>query len=368
MARPVRNPYAVLGVDPHASPEEIRAAFRRLAAQHHPDRNPDDADAAERFKEINLAHQILGDPDKRAAFDRWGASAFTPGGNRGPGAGFVDLGAVEGMFGDFLEAIGMRTADRGDVRQRVKLSLVDAALGCTREVSYTRVDLCTHCGGSGAAAGTATETCSTCEGRGRIRQAQPFLPVTLERTCTRCHGTGRLARYPCRDCHGRGIAPSQHRLAVTIPAGIESGASRIVEGAGSRPRRDRPPGHLEVVVEVEPHPFFERAGHDLRCKVPVTFIQASLGAEIEVPTLEGKAKLRVPAGTQPGSVLRLRGKGVPHRSRPGRGDQLVELSVEVPVVLSERARELIAELGAELGQDSSPQRQSFLDRVRGWFG
>jgi len=368
MARPVRNPYAVLGVDPQASPEEIRTAFRRLAAQHHPDRNPDDADAAERFKEINLAHQILSDPDKRAAFDRWGTSAFAPGGNQGAGGGFVDLGSVEGIFGDFLEAIGMRTADRGDVRQHVKLSLVDAALGCTREVSYTRVDLCARCGGSGAEAGTATETCSTCGGRGRIRHPQPFLPVTLERTCTRCHGTGRSARFPCRGCRGRGIAPAPHRLAVTIPAGIESGASRIVEGAGSRPRRDRPPGHLEVVVEVEPHPFFERAGHDLRCKVPVTFVQASLGAEIEVPTLDGKARLRVPPGTQPGSVLRLRGKGVPHRSRPGRGDQLVELNVEVPVVLSERARELIAERGAELGQDASPQRQSFLERVRGWFG
>lgn len=368
MGRPVRNPYEVLGVDPHASPEEIRTAFRRLAAQHHPDRNPDDAGASDRFKELNLAHQILSDPDKRAAFDRWGTSAFTPGGNRGAGAGVVDFGSVEGMFGDFLEAIGMRSADRGDVRQRVKLSLEEAALGCTRELGYTRVDLCTKCAGDGAEPGTKTEECSTCDGRGRVRHQQPFLPVTLERGCTRCHGTGRIARYPCHGCHGRGIAPTQHRLAVSIPAGIESGASRIVEGAGSRARRDRPPGHLEVVVEVEPHPFFERAGHDLRCKVPVTFTQASLGGEIEVPTLEGKARLRVPAGTQPGSVLRLRGKGVPHRSRPGRGDQLVEIRVEVPAALSDRARELIAELGDELGQELTPQRQSLLERVRGWFG
>ncbi|MBN2197545.1 MAG: molecular chaperone DnaJ [Polyangiaceae bacterium] len=364
----MRNPYEVLGVDPRASAEEIKSAFRRLAAQHHPDKNPDDEASADRFKEINLAHQILSDPDKRAAFDRWGTSAFSPGGASPPGPGFGDFSSVEGMFGDLLDALGMRPTDRGNVRQRLRLTFEEAALGCTREVSYPRTDLCSTCGGDGAEPGTVSQTCPTCHGRGRLRVPQGILPLPLERTCTRCHATGRISRRPCRACHGRGIAQAQHRLAVTIPAGIEDGSSRVVDGAGSRPRRDRSPGNLEVVVEVAAHPFFRRSGDDLTCRVPISFVQAALGSEVEVPTLEGKAKLRVPPGTQPGNVLRLRGKGVPRRSRMGRGDQLIEVQVEVPSGLTDRARELIQQLGDELGDELLPERKGFLDRVKAWLG
>lgn len=368
MAAPVRNPYETLGVDRRASADELKSAFRRLAAQHHPDKNQDDdAAAAERFKEINLAYQILSDPEKRAAFDRFGASAFTPGGNAGGGPGFVDLGNLDGIFGDVLEALGIRAGDRGNIRQQVTLSFEEAALGCTRELTYPRLDLCGRCGGEGADPGSSSQRCPTCGGSGRLRVTQGFLPLPVERPCSRCHGSGRIPEVPCRRCRGRGLAQSKHRLAVSIPAGIEAGSTRVVERAGSRVRRDRPPGHLEVVVTVTPHPFFARSGDDLRCRVPVSFTQAALGGDIDVPTLEGQARLHIPAGTQPGSVLRLRGKGVPRRARGGRGDQLVELQVEIPVELTDRARELIAELGDELGDQLTPQRRTFLERLKEWF-
>ena len=364
----VENPYSVLGVARDATAEEIKTAFRRLAALHHPDKNPNDHTAPDRFKEINHAYQILSDPQKRAAYDRWGSSAFGPGAAGPPNVGFVDLSSLDGVFGDILGAFGIRTGDRGTVRQRLELSFEEAALGCEKSVRYQRVESCSRCSGNGSEPGTTSHRCPSCKGRGRTRAQHGLFPLPVERFCTRCHGTGRIAVQPCARCRGRGIAGQSHEEAVAIPAGVESGAKVVVDGAGSRVRPDHPTGSLEVTVEVGRHPFFERLGDDITCDVPITFVQAALGAEIEVPTLEGKVKMRVPGGTQSGTRLRIRGKGIPHRVRPGRGDQLVSVEVEVPIALSDRARELIEELGGELGEDVLPQRKSFLERVRSWFG
>ena len=365
--RKVRDPYEVLGIGRDASDTDIKAAFRRLAAQHHPDRNQGDPTAQDRFTEINLAHQILSDADKRSAYDRYGPSAFQAGG-RGAGAGVVDFGGFDDIFGDILGAFGFRGGDRGDIRMTLSVTFEEAALGASKEVRYQRADSCAGCRGSGAEPGTRVETCGACGGRGRVRFQQALFPLAMERPCSRCKATGTIAVTPCRSCGGKGLASVERVLKVDVPAGIEHGATRVVDQGGHRVRPDKAPGNLELLVEVAAHPFFRRAGDDVVCRVPITFAQAALGGEIDVPTLEGKIKLRVPPSTQPGQVLRVRGKGVEHRLRSGRGDQLVEVAVEIPSRLTPRARELIEELGRELGEDVQPQQQGFLEKLRGLFG
>lgn len=363
----VRDPYAVLGVDRGATEAEIKSAFRRNASRHHPDRNPEDPDAPDRFKELNQAYEILKDRQKRAAWDRYGEAAFRPGG-AGTGPSVVDLGGFEGIFGDILDAFGIRGGSKGGVRQSVELTFEQAAQGCTREVRYEVVDLCADCGGRGAAPGTPVSSCLACNGRGKVRFQQAIFPIAVERVCSRCRGTGQVPSAPCKRCSGAGLEKKWREAEVTIPPGIEDGSSRIIDGAGSRVHPDRPAGDLEVVIEVAPHPFFRRDGSDVLCRVPVSFVHASLGGEVEVPTLDGKAKLRIPPATQPGSVLRIKGKGIPHRIRGGRGDQLVEVSVEVPTELSARARELLEQLGREMGTDVHPQQKTFVEKLKDLFG
>jgi molecular chaperone DnaJ len=364
----VRDPYEVLGVPRSASQTDVKAAFRKLAAQHHPDRHPDDSDAQDRFKEINAAYQILGDDQKRAAYDRFGASAFEAGGMPGA-ADYVDLGALglDGLFGDLLGAFGIRTGDRGDLRKRVRLTFEESVLGCEKEITYERIDACGRCEGSGAEPGSRVDRCGACNGRGRVRFQQAMLPIAVERPCATCRGTGRLPRVRCTQCDGRGVRKRTKTLSVTLPPGIEHGATKIVPGAGNRARSDRPAGDLELVVEVAEHPFFHRSGDDIVCSVPISFAQAALGGDVEVPSLTGRLKVRVPPATQTGSTLRVRGKGVPHRTRSGAGDQLVEVHLEVPTDLTPRARDLIEELGKELGEDVQPKQKSFVEKLKGLF-
>jgi molecular chaperone DnaJ len=369
MRSAVRDPYEILGVDRSATQTDIRMAFRRLAIEHHPDRNPNDPHAQARFTEINGAYQILNDDQKRAAYDRFGPSAFGYSG-AGNQPDFSDLGSLglDGLFGDLLGAFGIRTGDRGDLRQKLVISFEESVLGCTKEIEYTRIDGCNRCVGSGGEPGSRVETCAACGGRGRVRFQQGVLPLAIERPCSSCKGKGTIPAAACIECSGRGLVKTTRSLEVSIPAGIEDGATRLIEGAGNKTRGDKPAGDLEILIQVEPHPFFERDGDDLLCTVPVTFTVATLGGEIDVPSLAGRLKVRVPPSTQPGSVLRIKGKGAPHRYRAGRGDQLVTVSVEIPTNLSERAARLIEELGHELGEDVQPQQRTFVEKLKGFFG
>jgi molecular chaperone DnaJ len=369
-----RDHYEVLGIERSASADEIKLAFKKLAIQHHPDRNPDDPQASIRFKEINASHQVLSDPQRRAMYDRFGHGAEgsgSPFASGGPFAGgVVDIGDLnfDGILGDLLGVFGVGRGDKGDIKRDLDITFEEAAFGCEKEARYERVVACAECRGTGCAPGSVPETCSACVGRGRVRYQQGILPIAVERPCSRCKGTGKIVRDACGVCRGSALIAAPNSLIVTIPAGVEPGATRLVAGAGSRPRADRPPGDLEITIKVQPHPFFRRAGDDVICQVPITFAQASLGAEIEVPTLEGKGKLRVPPGTQPGSVLRIKSKGIPHRVGVGRGDQRVEVGIEVPVSLTARQKELLEQLAKELGEDVQPLQKTFMEKLRELFG
>jgi molecular chaperone DnaJ len=367
-----RDHYEILGVRRDASPEELKSAFRRLAAQYHPDRNPDDPSAHERFKELNLAYQVLSDEGRRSMYDRFGHRAEEPGspfGSGGPFAGgFVDISdiAIDGILGDLLGVFGVGRGDKGDIKSDLELTFEESAFGCEKKMRYERVVGCSGCGGSGAAPGSAPEPCGACNGRGRVRFQQGIFPIAVERSCSRCRGTGRTVRNACTTCRGSGLVATQDTLTVSIPAGVEPGTTKLVAGAGNRPRPDRAPGDLEITIKVTPHAFFRREGDDVLCTVPITFVQAALGGEVDVPTLDGRGKLRVPAGTQPGTVLRIKGKGIP-RGGSGRGDQRVEVAIEVPTSLTERQRQLLGELAKELGEDVQPQRKTFVEKLRDLF-
>ena len=371
--RCVRDPYEVLGVPRGANPEEVKAAFRKLAAQHHPDRNAGDDGANDRFKEVNTAYQVLSDPQKRAMYDRFGQSAPDAPGN--PFANgvpfdlsdFANLGA-DGILGDFLNAFGFGKGDRGDIRKDVEVTFEETIFGVEKEVSYERVELCEPCHGSGSAPGASTTTCTVCGGRGKVRFQQGMLPLPIDRPCSRCRGVGRIVIMPCPSCHGDGLVKKSRTIVVHLPPGIENNATHSVTRGGNVLRTSKAAGDLELIVKVRTHPFFRRVGDDVVCSVPVTFPQATLGSEIEIPTLDGKGKLRVPQGTQSASVLRIKGKGIPRKVLGGRGDQLVEITVEVPVHLTARARELIEQLSAELGAEVQPQRKTFLEKLRDLFG
>jgi len=362
----VHDPYDVLGVERSASTEEVKSAFRRLAQRFHPDKNPDDDGAQQKFKEINAAYQILSDPQKRATFDRFGNA----GAGGGVGFDISDLGNInmDGIFGDLLRGFGIRTGDRGDIKKEIVVTFEEAAFGAEKELTYERTEGCKDCHASGSAPGHAKETCPACGGRGRVRFQQGLFPVFLERSCSKCFGTGKLVTHPCGTCGGAGLVSVARTIEISIPAGIENGSTRTIERAGNTQRPDRPPGDLELVVGVAPHPFFKRSGDDVLCSVPISFVRAALGGECEVPTLEGKGKLKIPPGTQPGSMLRIKGKGIVRRSRSGRGDQLVEVTVEVPTALTPRQRELLQQLGGELGDESKPQEKGFVQKLKEFFG
>lgn len=368
-----RDHYEVLGVDRSASPEELKAAFRKLASQHHPDKNPDDPKAAVRFKELNASYQVLSDPQRRQMYDRFGHRAEesgSPFASNGPFAGgvvdFSEL-AVDGILGDLLGVFGVGKGDKGDIKRELEVTFEEAAFGVTKTMQYDRIVSCGDCTGSGSAPGSRPDTCSACGGRGRVRFQQGILPIAVERVCQRCKGKGTIVTNPCATCKGSGLVTHPNTIEVTVPPGVEHGATRVVAGAGNRPRPDKPAGDLELEIHVAPHPFFKRLGDDILCSVPLTLTQVALGAEVTVPTLDGKGKLRVPAGTQPGTTLRIKNKGLPKRTGIGRGDQRIEVTVEIPTQLSARQRELLEELAKELGEQVSPQRKSFMDKLRDLF-
>ena len=289
-----------------------------------------------RFKEINASYQVLSDPNRRAMYDRFGhraEDAGSPFGQNGPFAGgVVDISdiAIDGILGDILGVFGVGRGDKGDMRVEVAISFEEAAFGCEKEVTYQKIVDCKDCQGSGSAPGSRPEGCPACGGRGRVRFQQGILPIAVERVCSRCRGTGRVVTDPCRGCRGSGLMKESSTLSISIPAGVEPGSSRMVAGAGNRPRPGAPPGDLEIIIQVKTHLFFKRAGDDVTCQVPITFTQAALGGEVEVPTLDGKGEDARSARHAAGDGAPLKQKGIPRRTGIGRGDQLTEVTIEVP--------------------------------------
>ncbi|MCA9543833.1 MAG: molecular chaperone DnaJ [Myxococcales bacterium] len=370
--------YELLGVPRDVDAAELKKAFRQLALQYHPDRN-DAPDAEEKFKQINEAYAVLSDPQKRAHYDRFGHEGPAAGGN--PFAGGInpdDLRDIFGgdlfgeLFGSFFGGMGAtrRGARHGrDIVVDLTLSLNEVALGGDRKVSFTRPGRCKPCDGSGAAPGSRPVTCSTCGGAGKVRVAHGF--IQMVQGCPDCGGRGQSIGTPCGDCRGSGLATEEVSITLPVPPGVATGHKLRLDGEGGHGRNGGHPGDLYVRIQVTDDPFFVREGDDLVCEVPVSFPQVALGASIEVPTLEGKAQVKVPAGTQSGKVLRLRGKGLPKVRGGGRGDQLIRLQVETPSRLSARQRELLEELeqieADEKGESVQPRRKGFLDRLKEWF-
>ncbi len=367
-----RDYYEVLGVARDASAAEIKKAYRKIALKNHPDRNPGDEAAVERFKEASGAFDVLSDESKRSRYDQFGHAGIS---GAGGGGGFQDVGDIFSAFGDIFESFGFNSSGgrgRGGSRRGASLQasaeidLTEAATGCTRELHISRREPCGTCDGSGARPGSKTVSCSTCGGHGQVIQAQGFFRV--QTTCPACRGEGKTIANPCVDCSGTGTAMKDVVREVKIPAGIDNGMQLCLRGEGEAGAKGGSRGDLYVDIEVTPHPLFERDGMDLMCRVPVTYSQAALGAEIEIPTLNGRLDFTLNPGTQPGTVSRIRGKGMPD-PRTGRrvGDLLVEIQVEVPQDVNGRQAELLRELAELEEADVLPERRSFFDQVKEFF-
>jgi len=362
----------VLGVSREASEQEIKSAYRKLALQFHPDRNPNNPDAEEKFKECSEAYAILTDAEKRAAYDRFGHAGV--GGTGGAGfdpTAFQDLGEIFGDFfgfGDLFGGGGRRRnrAQRGpDLREDITLEFEEAVFGKETDVSVRRHEVCEDCRGSGAAAGKAPVACRSCGGRGQVRYQQGFF--SMARTCPTCQGAGSVITDPCSKCKGGGRVLRQKTVDTKIPAGVEDGTRIRFTGLGEAGAFGGPAGDLYVVLHVKEHPFFERDGTDLHCVIPVSYSQAALGTEIRVPTLDGDHTLKVPEGTQSGTTMRIRGKGVPVLNGHGKGDLFVEVRVQTPAKLNKRQRELLQELDGMTRIENKPQRRTVLGRVKDIF-
>ncbi len=368
-----RDYYEVLGVPRNAQKEDLKSAFRNLARQYHPDVN-DAPDAEERFKELNEAYAVLSDDEKRAAYDRYGHAGLNGMGGM-PDFSNIDLNDIfEELFGfgGFGRNTRRRNAARrgADLQQVVELNFEDAVFGVEKEISYQRDDTCSRCAGSGSEPGTSPVKCPTCNGAGEVRQARQTLFGSMVQvtTCPTCRGAGETIQTPCKTCQGRGLERKTIKKVVEIPGGVDNGTRIRLAGEGQPGLNGGPQGDLYLALNVRPHKYFRRRDDDILLDLDINLAQAALGAEVEIPTVEGKAALKIPAGIQPGKVIRMRGKGASHLRGSGRGDQLVIINVEVPTRLSSQQRELLEQLGESLGSEVRPQERSFLDRLRDMLG
>jgi molecular chaperone DnaJ len=364
----MKDYYRILGVPRDATQEEIKKAYRKLALKYHPDRNPNDKEAEEKFKEINEAYACLSDPEKRAKYDRFGTVdgfEFSDAGFDSFASAFSDI--FEDIFGDFFGTFtGQRRRTRpkrgADLRYDLSISLEEAVRGCEKEITIPRWVSCELCGGSGAKPGSGPVRCPECGGSGYVRFQQGFFSVS--RTCPRCGGSGTYIVTPCRACNGEGRVRKYRTVSVKIPPGVDNGSRLRISGEGELGSHGGPPGDLYIIISVKPHKFFKRQGLDLYCEVPITFPQAVLGGEIEVPTLYGTEKLKIPAGTPSGKEFVLRGKGVPRLGGHSRGDQIVRVYIDVPKKLTPRQKELLQEFARLSGDEV---QKSFVDKLKDFF-
>lgn len=360
--------YETLGIERSASGETVKKAFRKLAMQYHPDRNPGDNDAEHRFKEINEAYDVLKDEDKRAAYDRFGHAAFENGGPRGNGGGFSEgsfADIFDDLFGDFMggRQRGQSRTRGADLRFDLEITLEEAHNGKDASITVPSSVACNECHGTGSAAGSEPKVCRTCDGRGKVRSQQGFFMI--ERTCPTCQGVGQTIANPCRSCSGSGRIRKERTLQVKIPPGVDDGTRIRLGGEGEAGLRNGQSGDLYIFLSLKPHRLFKRDGPHIFCRVPIPMTKAALGGEVEIPTIDGaRAKITLSAGTQSGKQFRLRGKGMNTLNNQGRGDMIVETAVETPVNLTKRQKELLKEFEAEGGEDTSPETKSFFTRVK----
>jgi len=379
-----RDYYEILGVERGASEEELKKAYRKLAVKLHPDKNPGDHEAEERFKELGEAYEVLADPQKRAAYDRYGHAAFQQGGGTGGGGGgfhdpfdlfrevFGSQGGAGGIFEQFFgggggggQADGSGRQRGSDLRYDLRITLEEAATGCEKEIEIRKLSTCETCDGSGAQKGSRAVTCTTCRGRGQVVVSRGFFQVA--QTCPNCQGTGRVIEKPCRDCHGDGRTEKTSRVKLRIPAGVDEGARLRSGGGGEAGLRGGASGDLYVVIHLAEHDIFQRDGMDLHCEMPIQFWVAALGGEVRVPTLTGAVNLKIPPGTQSGSVFRIRSHGIPGLQSSAKGDILARVQVEVPSRLNGEQRKALEHFAQLCGDENTPLHKSFTERLKDLF-
>ena len=371
-----RDAYEILGVPRDADEEAIKKAYRRLAVKFHPDKNPGNPEAEELFKELGEAYEILMDPDKRAAYDRFGYSAFSGSSSPGSSSGFHDpfdlfrevFGSSGGsIFEQFFGSKANESSNRGsDLRYDLQISLEEAAFGAEKEIEIRKLDTCKSCNGTGAQKGSRIVTCPVCRGRGQVISTRGFFQVA--QTCPNCGGSGQVIENPCRTCHGEGRVESTSRVKLRIPPGIDENSRLRSSGAGEAGLRGGPPGDLYVVIHIREHPIFTREGHDLHCTMPLPFAVAALGGELKLPVLGGgSASVKVPPGTQSGTLFRLRGHGIPSLRGSHKGDLLVKVEVEVPTKLNPEQRRALERFAELCGEENTPIHKKFTDRIKEFF-
>ncbi|MEN6313083.1 MAG: molecular chaperone DnaJ [Clostridiaceae bacterium] len=380
MPQSKRDFYEVLGVDKNASDADIKKAYRKLAKQYHPDMNPDDKTAEAKFKEVNEAYEILSDSQKRSRYDQFGHAGVDPNGFGGAGAGFgdFDFGGIGDIFETFFGGSGFGRSSRSrsgpqkgaDLKHSVEVTFEQAAFGIEKEININRHEACSSCHGSGAKAGSSPVTCKQCNGTGQVqyKQSTPFGQFVNVKTCDVCHGEGKVITNPCPACSGKGTIRKTVKINLNIPAGIDDGQTMSLRGEGDPGSRGGPAGDLFVTINVKPHAIFKRQGNDVVCEMPITFVQAALGAELEVPTLDGTVKYNLPEGTQTGSIFRLKGKGIPYLRGNGRGDQYVKVEIDVPKKLNEKQKAILKEFADISGDEVYEHRKGFFDKMKDALG